>query len=204
MSETQLIAIIYILAVIRLALYLRPEWVAKLDLRRQINENIDSIVYAGVVALLLIHFVVRSFYIPSGSMLDTLQLYDYILVNKLSYVYGHPMRGDIAVFHPPEETYAGDKTDLIKRVVAIEGDEIEVKDGALYLNGMRQEDPYVREGTTTGYFPRERIKPGHVFMMGDNRQNSRDSRYFGQVPLQNLVGEAMFIFFPPRRAGPLH
>jgi signal peptidase I len=167
--------------------------------RRNFNEFIDSIVQAGVSALLLIHFIVRSYYIPSGSMIPTLQIKDYILVNELQYQFSSPARGDVAVFHPPD-SYHGDKEDLIKRVVGIEGDTIEVRGGKLYRNDLPVVEPYIKEDIAQD-FPAYRVKPGHVFMMGDNRNDSYDSRYWGDVPLKNYVGKAEFIFFPLHRMG---
>ncbi len=200
MPESWLLFALYILTALRLVLHFKPQLLPD-KFHRTVSDNVDSVVQAGVVALFLIHFIVRSYYIPSGSMLNTLQLYDYILVNKLAYTFGPPSRGDIAVFHPPDEAFRKDKTDLIKRIVAIEGDVVEVKEGALYVNGKRMQEPYTREGYTAGVFPPHIIPKGHVFVMGDNRQNSRDARYFGPVPVQNLVGKAFFIFWPPHRIG---
>lgn len=202
MTETQLILILFALTIYRVVSHFNPSMlpVSTTLARMRVREAIDSIVWAGVVALLLIHFVVRSFYIPSGSMLDTLKINDFILVNEVIYRIAKPARGEIVVFRSPEAHRAEDKTDLIKRVVAVEGDEIEVKDGKLYLNGLPQDEPFIREAMDDD-FPKERIKPGHIFVMGDNRNDSRDSRYMdpGQVPLENLVGRAELIFFPPQR-----
>ena len=202
MSETHLIVILYILVLVRIVLFFQPVLLTA-PRRRYINETIDSIVYAGVAALFLIHFVVRSFYIPSESMVSTLLVNDYILVNELQYKFAKPHRGEIAVFHPPKETYTGDKNDLIKRVVGIEEDVLEVKDGVLWRNGEKVDEPWLRE-PIEGYYPPHRVKKGHVFMMGDNRNNSHDSRFFGEVPLQNFVGRAELIFWPPQRIGLLH
>ena len=202
MSETHLIVLLYILTLIRLVTYLKPTLLSE-TLQRQVSEGIDSIVYAGVAALFLIHFVVRSYWIPSESMTKTLLVNDYILVNEVQYRISRPMRGDIAVFHPPKN-YTGDKTDLIKRVVGLEGDVIEVKDGALYRNEAKIEEAgYVWE-PIDNYFPPHRVAPGCCFMMGDNRNNSHDSRYFGDVPLENYVGRAEVIFWPLNRARILH
>ena len=164
----------------------------------KLKEGVDSIVWAGVVALILIHFVVRSFYIPSGSMLPTLKVNDFILVNEMLYEFTDPSRGDIVVFHPPEETYTGDKTDLIKRVVGTASDTIEVRDGKLVLNGIVQDEPFIKEPINSDFGPIT-VEPGHIFVMGDNRNDSRDSRYIGQIPLDNLVGRAELIFFPVTR-----
>ena len=202
MSETHLIVLLYLLAVIRLITHIRPGMLGE-GIQRQMSESIDSIVYAGVAALFLIHFVVRSYWIPSESMTKTLLVNDYILVNEVQYRISRPMRGDIAVFHPPQN-YKGDKTDLIKRVIGLEGDVIEVKDGSLYRNDAKvEEKDYVWE-PIENYFPPHRVAPGHCFMMGDNRNNSHDSRFFGDVPLENYVGRAEVIFWPLSRARILH
>ncbi len=146
MTETQLIFILFGLTLYRVATHFKPDLmpVDNRVTRLRMREFIDSIVWAGVVALFLIHFVVRSFYIPSGSMIPTLQINDFILVNELLYKVAEPARGEIVVFRSPEESRAADKTDLIKRVVAVEGDEVEVKDGVLYLNGLAQDEPFIK------------------------------------------------------------
>lgn len=200
MTETVLIYILILLTVARLVFHLQPALLGSFSkvMQAKVREFIDSIVWAGVVALLLIHFVVRSFYIPSGSMLPTLEINDFILVNEMLYEFTDPARGDIVVFHPPEEGYTGDKTDLIKRVVGIAYDKLEVKDGKLFLNDMEMDEPFIKEPIERDFGPIV-VEPGKVFVMGDNRNDSRDSRWIGQIPLENLVGRAEVIFFPFNR-----
>lgn len=201
MTETHLFIILYLLTAMRLVVYFKPTLISAPLSRRNFNETIDSVVQAGVSALLLIHFVVRSYYIPSGSMIPTLEIRDYILVNELQYRFSKPARNDVAVFHPPK-SYLGNKEDLIKRIVGIEGDVIEVRDGQLYRNNVKVEDDYTREpGKIQGTYGPHQIKAGHVFMMGDNRNDSFDSRFWGEVPIENFVGKAEVIFFPPTRWG---
>ena len=199
MTETHLFIALYALTFARLVIYFQPSLISGPLKRRNVNEFIDSIVQAGVSALLLIHFIVRSYYIPSGSMIPTLLVKDFILVNELQYRFTRPMRGDVAVFHPPD-TYHGNKEDLIKRVVGIEGDTIEVKDHKLVRNGVVVEEPWINEPINED-FAQIRVKPGHCFMMGDNRNDSYDSRFWGDVPYDHYVGKAEFIFFPFNRAG---
>jgi signal peptidase I len=143
-------------------------------------------------------FVVEAFYIPSGSMIPTLEVGDRVLTNKFIYRFEDPKRGDIVVFRSVE----GGDEDLIKRVVAVPGDEVSVRDGTLLVNGEAQEEPYVnRDAPDTNTYGPMRVPEGHVFCMGDNRANSRDSRFFGPVPYENIEGEAFVTFWPPSRLG---
>jgi signal peptidase I len=145
-------------------------------------------------------FVVEAFYIPSQSMVPTLRVGDRVLVNKFIYRFSEPQRGDIVVFRSVE----GGGEDLIKRVVGVPGDEISVRGGTLYVNGERQREPYVnKKFPDRSTFARTTVPQGHYFMMGDNRANSRDSRFFGPVPKKNIEGEAFLRFWPPDRIGNL-
>ena len=144
--------------------------------------------------------IAESRYVGSGSMIPTLKVYDRVLVNKLAYDFGNPPeRGDIVLF----EDVDGGPDPLIKRVVGLPGDEIEVRHGTLYINGEARKEPYVNDRLRRfqgPYGPTE-VPEDHYFMMGDNRGNSADSRVFGPVPEENLVGEAFVRFWPPRRVG---
>ena len=199
MTETLLIYFLFVLTIARLLLFLEPTPIRDLDpvRRTKLKDVVDAVVWAGVVALLLIHFVVRSFYIPSESMLPTLQVNDFIMVNELIYDFTEPSRGDVVVFHPPP-TYTGPNSDLIKRVVGVEFDTIEIRDGKLRVNGIELEESHLPEPMTSDFEPTV-VEKGHIFVMGDNRNFSRDSRIFKQVPLSKLVGRAELIFFPPSR-----
>lgn len=159
-------------------------------------ELLAIIAAAFVVALLLQQFVVKPFAIPSPSMEPTLLGGDRVLVNRLVYHFHPPERGDIIVFHPPGR----DSSDpFIKRVVAIAGDTVAVRDGALWLNGVRQDEPYVKEYPLLDEYPEVTIKPGFVWAMGDNRNNSGDSRVFGPVSVDLIMGKAFAIYWPPKR-----
>ena len=145
-------------------------------------------------------YVVEAFRIPSESMVPTLEIGDRLFVNKFIYRFTDPERGDIVVFKSVE----GGEEDLIKRVVAVPGDMVEVRDGELYVNGQPQEGSYVnREFPDRSYYGPNTVPEGHVFVMGDNRANSRDSRFFGPVPYENIEGEAFLLFWPPDRIGSL-
>lgn len=205
MTETTLIYLLTALTLARLICHIRPSLLASLDriARAKLLEGVDSVVWAGVVALLLIHFVVRSFYIPSGSMLPTLHINDFILVNEMIYEVSDPVRGDIVVFHPPADPLAKpgkpqDKTDLIKRVVGLPNDKLKVQDGKLFLNGVAQDEPYIQEPIFKD-FSEITVPADHIFVMGDNRNDSKDSRYIGAIPFENLVGRAEIIFYPFNR-----
>ncbi len=145
-------------------------------------------------------FVVEAFYIPSESMVPTLEVGDRVFVNKFIYRFSEPQRGDVVVFDSVE----GEDEELIKRVVGVAGDRIRLRiDGVLVVNGEPQEEPYlnnVGQPNRDVYDP-ERVPDGHVFVMGDNRGSSGDSRVFGPVPLENIEGEAFVIFWPPTHIG---
>jgi len=178
--------------------------------KKTLLEYMDSIIIAGVTALVLIAYVVRSFYIPSGSMEQTLEVNDMILVNEL--VYGFPMhyepaRGDIVVFHPPDAAHSEGK-DYIKRVIGLPGETIEVTDDEVVkIDGKPLDEPYKfkddRGIRMDGYGP-VKVPEGHVFVMGDNRRNSQDSRVWGPLPKKNIIGKAFVIFYPFQRVRILH
>ncbi len=198
MKEGLLLSILYFLVAIRIAITVFNKKISA-TWKSVIKEYLDSFIVAGVVALLLISYVVRSFYIPSESMLPTLKVNDYILVNRFIYKMALPSRGEIIVFHPPHVKDPAN-TDFIKRVVALENDVVEVADGVLYLNGIPMDEPFIKEPIDAD-FPAYRVPKGHVFVMGDNRNNSDDSRYWGPLPLENIVGKAFVIFSPLSRIG---
>ncbi|MDQ3912585.1 MAG: signal peptidase I [Actinomycetota bacterium] len=145
-------------------------------------------------------FVVEAFYIPSESMVPTLEVGDRVFVNKFIYRFSKPERGDIIVFQSVE---AEDQT-LIKRVVGVEGDEIRVQSGLLFVNGEAQNEPYLNDAVPTNDFYGPLTVPeDHIFVMGDNRGNSADSRVFGPLPLENVEGEAFLRFWPLSKIGTL-
>ena len=144
-------------------------------------------------------FVLEAFYIPSESMVPTLLVGDRVFVNKFVYRFWEPERGDIIVFRSVE----GEGEDLIKRVIGAPGDRVAIINGVLHVNGEPQQESYVRDDRPLDSGPNgpTRVREGQVFVMGDNRDNSRDSRFFGPVPVENIEGEAFVIFWPPWRIG---
>ena len=141
-------------------------------------------------------FIVEAFWIPSESMVPTLEVGDRVLVNKFIYRFTEPERGDVVVFKSVE----GTGEDLIKRVVGLPGDTIAVRDGTLFVNGEPQNEPYLNKAVPdNSFYAPTQVPEGNVFAMGDNRTNSADSRVFGFLPKENIEGEAFLRFWPPGR-----
>lgn len=169
------------------------------SLRRTVLEWVGVIGGGVVIALVIEALLVQAFWIPSPSMEPTLNVGDRVLVNKLSYRLHDVHRGDVIVFErPPGASRGGDDEikDLIKRVVAIGGDTIESRNQLVYVNGERVDEDYLEPGTPTDNLPRQTIPEGHVFVMGDNRTNSEDSRVFGPVDEERIVGRAFMRVLP--------
>lgn len=181
---------------IKRAYAIPPAW------RSSVVETLDASIFAALLSLLIITFVVQAFYIPSGSMEPTLQVDDRILVGKFSYRFGQIRRGDVIVFHYP----LNPGKDFVKRVVGLGGETVELRDGVVLIEGTPINELYPTalaggdRACTSNYGPQE-IPPGQLFVLGDNRCNSEDSRFFGFVPTQNVVGKALFIYWPPQRLG---
>jgi signal peptidase I len=173
---------------------------------RNTLEWVAVIIGAVVVALLIKTFVVQAFRIPSESMVPTLEMGDRVLVNKLSYDAHDLNRGDVVVFERPPSLPAGpdDPKDLIKRVIGLPGDELQTKDGQLYVNGRLLEEPYLPEGTATFGIDEPLVVPeGQVLVLGDNRQNSSDGRVFGPIDEDSVIGRAFVVMWPLGRIGAL-
>ncbi len=161
------------------------------------------IVGAILIALAVRTFVLQPFYIPSMSMTPTLHVHDRVLVNKLSYTFGSVDRGDVIVFERPDGVEAGDIKDLIKRVVGLPGNSIVIEDSRVYIDGAPLDESYLPPGTVTRQGPhactREApcvVPQDMVWVMGDNRTNSEDSRWFGPIPQDDIVGRAFLRMWP--------
>ena len=209
MTPLQLFALICIFAIVRVAISIRPGVPAAAgtapgsgNLRAVLREYLDAFIVAGLVALFLITFVVRTFYIPSGSMEPTLQIHDVLLVNEFEYRFFKPHHSDIVVFEPPVDS----TNDFIKRLVGAPGDSIEVRGGTVYRNGKALQEPYIAQKPNytlqirnyniyvdgqpldpsfanvppkSAWTSPDRIPDGYYLMFGDNRNNSEDSHIWG-------------------------
>ena len=162
---------------------------------RNLVEWVAILGAALLVAFVVKTFLIQAFYIPSPSMVPTLEVDDRVLVNKLSYKMHDVHRGDVVVFERLPDEHAAIK-DLIKRVVAIEGDTIESRGNTLYVNDQAVPESYTKTSDIGTAVERRTIPPGHVFVMGDNRTNSQDSRVFGPVAEDRIVGRAFVKIWP--------
>lgn len=173
---------------------------------RNMVEWLAVIVVAVLFAVLIKTFVVQAFKIPSASMEPTLMIGDRVVVNKLSYRAHQVNRGDVIVFKRPPLAPSGanEPEQLIKRVIGLPGDSVQAKDGQVYINGKRLLEPYLPQGTETLDMDNPvEVPPGKLWVMGDNRMHSGDSRYFGTIDENTVIGRAFFKIWPPGRLGPL-
>ncbi len=160
----------------------------------QVKEWGISILIAVVLACFIRFFIVELYLVEGPSMLPTLENHERLVVNKFIYRFREPERGEVLVFKYPRDP----NRDFIKRVIGVAGDTIEIKEGKVYLNDtLLDEGSYTMKDTRTNY-PKRTIPTGHLFVMGDNRNNSEDSRYrtVGFVPVDMVKGKAMMVFWP--------
>ena len=162
-----------------------------MDTKEIILEYAKSIIVALLLALLIITFIVQAFYIPSGSMRPTLEVGDRIFVNKFIYRFKEPERFNIIVFKYPVEP----KRKFIKRLIGVGGDKIEIINGTVYVNDKVINEGYLLTPGFGNYGPIV-VPKDNYFVLGDNRNNSEDSRFWGFVPKKNVVGQAMLVFWP--------
>jgi signal peptidase I len=170
-------------------------------------EWVAVLVVALIVAFLVRTFVVQTYYIPSPSMEPTLQVGDHILVLKAAYRFTSPAIGDIIVFKaPPAEHQACEDPqvqDLVKRIIAVPNDTIYSKGNLIFVNGKLLKQPWSHTATLGQRIPTQTIPPNQFYVMGDNRPESCDSRVWGTVPRANIIGKAIFVFWPPSHIKPL-
>ena len=176
----------------------------KIKTKSKFREYVEIIVTAVILALIVRTFIVQSYHIPSGSMKDTLLKGDFLFASK--FIYGakvpfvdwklpavrEPRRGDVVIFKFPGDR----KTDYIKRCIAIEGEVIKVRGKSVYIDGKKLDENYTKyiRGGINDYGP-FRVPQGHIFVLGDNRDNSYDSRFWGPLDKKLLRGNALFLYF---------
>ncbi len=181
--------------------------ITKEVLKKEAKEWLHSIIVAILLTMIIRTFVVQAFKIPSGSMRPTLLEGDKLFVNKYVYRFEPPKRGDIIVFKYPGQP-GEPKKDFIKRLVAMGGETVEIRDGKIYVDGKVQEDPatfgkfyYYNSGPYGGPQDQIKVPQNMYYVLGDNSSNSTDSRFWGFVPKKNILGRAFFRWWPPKRIG---
>lgn len=168
-------------------------------MRQRVRTVVEWVLIIGgalVVALIIKTFLFQAFYIPSESMEPTLIDRDRVIVNKLSYQLHDVNRGDLVVFDRPPNEPETEIDELIKRVIALPGESVEARDGSVYIDGQRLSEPYLVDGASTHAFGPVMVPEDRVFVMGDNRGNSRDSRVFGPIDEDLIVGRAFVRVWP--------
>lgn len=173
------------------------------------RDNIRVVVIALIIALFLRLFIAEPRYIPSGSMLPTLQINDRIIVEKVSYLFKPPQRGEIIVFYPPKAPAIADtSTPYIKRIIGLPGDRISIHDKKVFVNDQPIQEAYIAEAPSYNllFSPQNQDKtassqtatvpPNSYWVMGDNRNYSNDSHVWGFLPKENIVGRACLRFWP--------
>ena len=164
----------------------------------QVLETGKIIIISSILAFVIRGVIAEPRYIPSDSMLPTLHQGDRLVIEKVSYHFKPPVKGDIVVFEPPDQLqeigYLKDQA-FIKRVVGVAGDTVEVKDGQVYLNGQPLAEEYIQESPNY-QLESVQVPPDDLFVMGDNRNNSNDSHVWGFLPVENVIGKAVLRFFP--------
>ena len=183
---------------------------------RVVLDWVLTIAGAILIVLAIKQWVVNPYRIPSSSMEPTLHcarpgpgceagFSDRVLANRFIYHFRSPKRGEIIVFKTPPEAAirCGSGGTFVKRLIGLPGDRVSERDGYVYINGTRLDEPYLKPDRRDHEAPRSwpRVAPGHYFFMGDNRRQSCDSRSWGTVPRRNLIGEVFFVYWPPNRIG---
>lgn len=182
------------------------KFIKKLYANKKMNylmkEWVEPIIIAVILALIIRTFVVQAFKIPTGSMRPTLMEGDRLLVNKFIYKFKKPERGDVIVFISPEDR----KKDFIKRLVALQGEDVEISNGTIFIDGRAVDSDSImkeRYYYNRGEFGKEgevlKVPVDSYYVLGDNSISSRDSRYWGFLSKKDLIGKAFLIYWPPTR-----
>ncbi|NEP90775.1 MAG: signal peptidase I [Okeania sp. SIO2C2] len=181
-----------------------PWW---LTIWQQQKENIKVLAIALSLSLLVRILIAEPRYIPSDSMIPTLEVGDRLVVEKVSYYFHPPVRGDIIVFQPPQQLqrygYAKNQA-FIKRVIGLPGDTIKIENGLVYINDQPLTENYIAEPPEYTLPISIKVPENQYFVMGDNRNNSNDSHVWGFLPKKNIIGRAIIRFWPYQRLGALN
>jgi signal peptidase I len=169
---------------------------------RSIKAAIRDILETALLTLVIflsVRLGVQNFRVEGFSMEPTLHTNQYLLVNKVSYMVGEPQRGDIVVLRFPQDP----RRDFIKRVIALPGEDVEVRGGAVYINGQALDEPYIKDRPAYTY-PKKHVPDNDFFVLGDNRNNSHDSHVWDWLPREYLIGKAWVSYWPVPEWGVLH
>lgn len=164
------------------------------------KDILEAVVLAVVLAIVLRLFILEPFYIPSGSMEPTLFENDRIIVSKLNYRFTEPQRGDVIVFKYPLDT----SKNYVKRLIALGGETVEIQDSVIYVDGSPISEDYLPAGLRFANYGPFEVPADTYFMMGDNRNNSSDSREWGIVVEDLIIGKAVLLYWPPGRVGAVY
>jgi signal peptidase I len=165
-----------------------------------LREALETILPAILIALLINVFIGQATRVEGQSMEPNLHSDQRLVVEKVSYRFHGPQRFDVVVIKVPSQ---GDEL-LIKRVIGLPGETVEIHDGQVYIDGQLLDEPFTNEQTRPGRYSRITVPPLNVFVLGDNRNHSNDSRSFGPVPIENIVGRAWISYWPPEDLGVVH
>ena len=171
----------------------------------ELKEWAKDILIAVIVAVIILQFIKPTF-VRETSMMPTLQEYNFLFLSKQAYRFGEPKQGDIIVFHTNLKTQTGDEKLLIKRVIGLPGDTVRIEEGKVFINDEEQKEPYTLEAYTSGYIEDLTVPDDSLFVMGDNRQNSTDSRdpSVGCIKISDVYGKAVFRLYPFNEIGLLN
>jgi signal peptidase I len=177
---------------------LLPEQSAPVEKKTGFWRFLLDVVETVILSILLfagINTISARIRVDGFSMEPTLQNGEFVIVNKLAYKMGSPSIGDVIVFHYPRDP----TQEYIKRVIGLPGDQVKVSGGQVYVNGNKLDEPYI--ATPPRYNSEWEVPAGGLFVLGDNRNNSSDSHNWGAVPLENIIGKALFVYWPPDQWG---
>ncbi|MDA8228852.1 MAG: signal peptidase I [Desulfitobacterium hafniense] len=167
---------------------------------KSILEWAGLLVFALILSMVVRTFLLDTRIVPTGSMLPTIKLQDRLIVDKLAFKFNGIKRGDIVVFHAPPAS--GEKEDLVKRVIGLPGEKLEIKDGKVLINGVGLNEPYILEKPDYQYGPIN-VPEDSYFVLGDNRRRSNDSHMWGFLPKQNITGRVWVRYWPLNSFGAL-